>query len=89
MGWKTRNVLSQLRYGEVFHRHRKWAQTALQAKTASLDIEALQRRAVGILLGDLISRPEAFRAHFTRYDTAVQFKCVIFTSLLHIASPPQ
>ncbi|CAL1697455.1 unnamed protein product [Somion occarium] len=69
MGWK--NVLTHTPYGDEFRLQRKWIQEAFQTKAALDSYRALQRREVNVVLANLLSSPNAFMAHFTRFSASV------------------
>ncbi|THH28087.1 hypothetical protein EUX98_g6102 [Antrodiella citrinella] len=68
MGWDS--TLTHLRFGERFRKHRKWMQSAFMAKPALLSYRPLQRRESHIMLAGLLSDPDAYVRHFTRFAAA-------------------
>ena len=64
MGWD--NVITHMKYGDRFRRHRKWIHDNFQTKSALEGYRPVQRRETYTLLSDLLKAPADFLSHINR-----------------------
>lgn len=64
MGWDC--VITHLKYGDRFRKHRKWIQNAFQEKTSLASYRPVQRREAYVLLSGLAETPSALMSHLRR-----------------------
>ena len=83
MGWD--NVITHMKYGERFRRHRKWMHDSFQTKASLQSYRPIQRRETYMLLSDLLAAPADFLAHINRYENI--FPCEYFYSLWTALTP--
>ena len=69
MGWD--NVITHMKYGDRFRRHRKWMHDNFQAKTSLEGYRPIQRRETYMLLTDFLKAPNDFVNHINRYAHCV------------------
>ncbi|KAH8093136.1 cytochrome P450 [Cristinia sonorae] len=68
MGWDS--TLTHIRFGERFRKHRKWMQSAFMTRPALNSYRPLQKRESHIMLAGLLTDPDAYVRHFTRFAAA-------------------
>lgn len=64
MGWD--NVITHMRYGDRFRKHRKWMHDNFQTKLALEGYRPIQRRETYTLLSGLLETPNVFLSHINR-----------------------
>ncbi|KAI0945930.1 hypothetical protein AcV7_010042 [Taiwanofungus camphoratus] len=69
MGWDC--VITHLKYGDRFRKHRKWIQNAFQEKTSLASYRPVQRRETYVLLSGLAETPSALMSHLRRFTAAM------------------
>ncbi|KAH9886935.1 cytochrome P450 [Cubamyces lactineus] len=65
MGWD--NVITHMRYGDRFRKHRRWMHEGFQSKDALLGYRHVQRRETYTLLSGLLETPTNFLNHIQRW----------------------
>ncbi|KAK7677862.1 hypothetical protein QCA50_019174 [Cerrena zonata] len=68
-GWQ--NALTTIPYNDRFKLIRKWIQTAFRTKEALERFEEIQRREVGVFLNNVLSTPDGWVSHLTRFSASI------------------
>ncbi|THH28085.1 hypothetical protein EUX98_g6100 [Antrodiella citrinella] len=65
------DIVPMLRYGDRYKKCRRWIQDVFLAPTVAAYRRTTQRREINVMLKGMLSRPDSFVSHLTRFTEAV------------------